>query len=131
MKKNPEGGSTLMPRLIERTILAFLMAMLLPPYAHAREPARARPGSSKGPAAIQRLGKEITVSKSAALLSLDFEHHEWVFASHGKYRLVRDPRGISQVYHPWDVAAEGDYGAISTRVLVPAEWQAPLFLNLY
>ncbi len=64
-------------------------------------------------------------------ISLSFDKTDWQFSSHGKYLLVEDPRGLRQVYHPWDVSSDGDFAALSTQVTVPADWQGPIYLNLY
>ena len=65
------------------------------------------------------------------ILSLDFDAVEWSFTSQGKYLLIKDPRGLYQVYHPWDISEDGDFAALSMKVAVPSHWQEPIFLNLY
>ncbi|MFH1572102.1 MAG: hypothetical protein ABIL09_29190 [Gemmatimonadota bacterium] len=65
----------------------------------------------------------------ASILSL--ADHPWTFSAQGRYLLVEDPRGLHQVYHPWDTADAGDFGALTARVEVPAGWVGPVFLNLY
>ncbi|MEW6754628.1 MAG: hypothetical protein AB1505_27140, partial [Candidatus Latescibacterota bacterium] len=56
---------------------------------------------------------------------------EWRFTSQGRYLLVDDPRALRQVYHPWDVSADGDFGALSATVEVPPGWSGPLYLGFY
>ena len=69
--------------------------------------------------------------KAQQVLSLGFDETRWEFTSQGKYLLVRDPRGLYQVYHPWDLCSAGDFGAISTTIKLPAGWSGPVLLNLY
>ena len=70
--------------------------------------------------------------KAESVVSLGFDEATWDFSSQGKYLLVRDPRGLYQIYHPWDLSSDGDFGAITTRVTVPPENRdGPVFLNLY
>lgn len=66
-----------------------------------------------------------------AVQSIEADSVHWSFAAHGKYRLVVDPRGLLQVYHPWDLAETGDFGALTTRITVPHNWKGPVYLNLY
>lgn len=75
--------------------------------------------------------KEVGTMKAPHTLSLAFDKITWNFTSRGKYLLVEDPRGLYQIFHPWDVSKDGDFGAISTKVTVPAGWHGPVFLNLY
>lgn len=44
---------------------------------------------------------------------------------------MQDPRGLHQVFHTWDTSNDGELGALTTSVTVPADWQGPFFLNLY
>lgn len=83
--------------------------------------------------ALMPVGSPAVTGKEARMrvLSLAFDKVNWEFTSRGKYLLVRDPRGLYQVFHPWDISADGDFGAISARVTVPAAWRGPIFLNLY
>jgi hypothetical protein len=67
----------------------------------------------------------------SAVLPIKPDSTRWRFASHGKYLLVTDPRGLMQVYHPWEVAETGDYGALTTTVTVPRAWKGPITLNVY
>jgi len=64
-------------------------------------------------------------------LNLCFDNVKWDFASQGKYLLVKDPRALYQVYHPWNISQDGDFAALSASITVPAHWQKPIFLNLY
>lgn len=73
----------------------------------------------------------IPVGISGNTLSLDFESVQWSYNCQGKYLLVKDPRGLYQIYHPWDVSEDGDFASLSAEVSVPANWQRPIFLNLY
>ena len=75
--------------------------------------------------------EEMSMPPPQAILNLGFEDTEWNFTSHGKYLLVKDPRSLYQVYHPWDVSEDGDFAVTSTQVDVPKDWQKPIFLNLY
>ena len=76
-------------------------------------------------------GVTTVASPPNAVLPIETDSARWRFASRGKYRLVADPRGLLQVYHPWDVAGTGDYGALTARVAVPGNWHGPIYLNLY
>jgi len=73
----------------------------------------------------------LPVEISGNTLSLDFESIQWSYTCQGKYLLVKDPRGLYQIYHPWDVSEDGDFASLSAEVTVPASWQKPIFLNLY
>ncbi len=65
------------------------------------------------------------------ILNLGFDAVEWRFTLQGKYQLVKDPRALYQIYHPWDISEDGDFAALNTEVTVPANWGKPIFLNLY
>ena len=69
--------------------------------------------------------------ESEDTINLGFESSPWSFTSKGEYLLVKDPRSIFQVYHPWDIAEAGDFGALSTRVQLPRDWTGRVFLNFY
>jgi hypothetical protein len=43
-----------------------------------------------------------------AVMALEADGSRWRFSARGKYRLVSDPRGLLQVYHPWDAAEAGE-----------------------
>ena len=60
------------------------------------------------------------------MIDLGFDRAEWRFESRGRYLEVADPRGLRQIFHPWAEAAAGDYGALTTRVRLPADWRGPV-----
>jgi len=64
------------------------------------------------------------------ILNLSFDAVEWRFTSQGKYLLIKDPRALYQVYHPWDISRDGDFAMLSAQVTAPGDWQKPIFLNL-
>lgn len=72
-----------------------------------------------------------TTPRPNAVMAIEADGSRWRFSARGKYRLVSDPRGLLQVYHPWDVAEMGDHGALTTRVTIPHGWRGPFYLNLY
>ena len=71
------------------------------------------------------------MNKPAAVADIGFEQKAWEFSSQGKFLLVKDPRGLAQIYHPWDVSGHGDFAVLSTSVTVPKGWAGPIYLNLY
>lgn len=75
--------------------------------------------------------KGAAMTQPSHVISLAFDKTQWDFTAQGKYLLVKDPRGLYQVFHPWDVSQDGDFGAIDTRVTVPKDWRGPIFLNHY
>ncbi len=64
-------------------------------------------------------------------LPLDITPEEWEFTAQGRYLRIDDPRQLCQIFHPWAVAADGDFGALASRVEVPAGWRGPLYLSFY
>ncbi len=70
---------------------------------------------------------EATMQQPARILGIGFDDFDWSYASQGKFKLIRDPRGL----HPWDVSADGDFAALTTKVSIPGDWQGPIYLNLY
>lgn len=66
-----------------------------------------------------------------AILNLGFENAEWNLTLQGKYLLIKDPRSLYQIYHPWDISKYGDFAVTSTQVTIPEDWQNSVFLNLY
>ena len=75
--------------------------------------------------------EESLMERPEDILNLDFDSAEWCFTSRGNYLLVREPRALHQIYHPWDISEDGDFAALSTKVSVSSDWQKPIFLNLY
>ena len=67
----------------------------------------------------------------AEVIDLGFDRVSWRFESQGRYLEVADPRGLRQIFHPWAEAEAGDYGALTTRVRLPADWRGPVWLNLF
>ena len=65
------------------------------------------------------------------ILNLSFDDVDWKFTSQGKYILIKDPRALYQVYHPWDISRDGDFAMLSAQITAPGDWQKPIFLNLY
>jgi len=63
--------------------------------------------------------------------ALKFDTIDWQFSSAGKFLRVDDPRGLCQVFHPWDTSADGDFGSLTTRVEVPQAWTGPIHLSFY
>ncbi len=81
------------------------------------------------PAATQ---EDATMEQPTAVVSLGFEDVRWDFTSQGKYLLVEDEvRALRQFFHPWDISQDGDFASLSTQATVPADWEGPLYLNLY
>jgi len=75
--------------------------------------------------------EELPMEQPKDILNLGFDSIEWKFTSEGKYLLIKDPRALYQVYHPWDISEDGDFAALKTTVTIPKDWQTPIFLNLY
>lgn len=75
--------------------------------------------------------EEIPMPPPQAILNLGFENTEWNLTWQEKYLLVKDPRSLHQIYHPWDISEDGDFAAISTQITIPEDWQNSIFLNLY
>ena len=65
------------------------------------------------------------------LVSLGFDQVGWESEARGHYLFVEDPRGLRQVFHPWDISADGDFALLRTEVTVPPDWNGPVFLNFY
>ncbi len=82
-------------------------------------------------AAAPVAGDEMVMHRPTGVLSLAPDEAKWDFTAQGKYLLVKDPRGLMQVYHPWDISQEGDFASLTARVNVPADWRGPFFINLY
>jgi hypothetical protein len=67
----------------------------------------------------------------ANIIGLAFDSVEWNFAARGRYQLVKDPRGLYQIFHPWDISETGDFADLTTKVTIPDDWNPPIYLNLY
>lgn len=71
------------------------------------------------------------VNKSAGVIGLGFDRLPWSFAKQGKYLLVEDPRGLHQIFHPWDTSESGDFATISADFVLPSDWKGSVYLNFY
>ena len=72
-----------------------------------------------------------TMQTPGNIASLGFDVADWDFSAQGKYLRVEDPRGLQQIYHPWDISADGDFATLTTQAQVPDDWSGPLYLNFY
>ena len=66
-----------------------------------------------------------------SVASLSFDAANWSFSATGGYLLVEDPRGLRQIYHPWDRSADGDFATLATQVQIPEAWSGRLYLSFY
>ena len=71
------------------------------------------------------------MSEPIHILPLSFDAIAWERAHQGHYHFVDDPRGLCQVFHPWEASATGDFASLTASVSVPEDWEGPLFLSFY
>lgn len=75
--------------------------------------------------------EEVPMPPPQTILNLIFENTEWNLTWQGKYLLVKDPRSLYKIYHPWGIPEDGDFAVTSTQVIIPENRRNPIYLNLY
>lgn len=67
----------------------------------------------------------------AAANPLGIDPEQFRFASSGAYLSRVDERDLIHIDHPLTTSKKGDYGKISTKVLIPADAKPPFLLSFY